>query len=122
MRIEFREAGNVLVAVPLEERLDAANYEALTQQIVPKLEEGRAVAIDLGHVEYISSAGLGALLLCTQTAESGGTRFALCGLSDKIRNLLTAMRLDEALTIFDDVQQAARSLCGEGGPGASDRE
>jgi anti-anti-sigma factor len=69
-------------------RIDSTNAfalgERLTQALGPR--ESRLV-LDLAQLEYMSSAGFRVLLLAAKRAEETGSRFVLCGISGKLRQL-----------------------------------
>lgn len=90
--IELNEQGNVVMAG----RLDAANAEnALT---FLDTVEGQCV-IDMGSLEYISSAGLGVLLRTHKRVMAGGTGLKLVNVSPHIRDIFTYSGFDKLFEI-----------------------
>ena len=46
------------------------------------------ILIDFTDIDYVSSAGLRALLLLVKRAKGSGSIFALCGLNEQVREVL----------------------------------
>lgn len=57
------------------------------------------VAVDCSAIDYLSSAGLGALVDGAATAGRAGRRFVICAPSPRVDLLLKIARLDTQLTI-----------------------
>lgn len=90
--IQLDEAGQVMVSG----RLDAANAEtALT--FLNSLED-RCV-IDMGSLEYISSAGLGVLLRTHKRLSSGGDGLKLVNVNPHIRDIFSYSGFDKLFEI-----------------------
>lgn len=87
--MELREAsaGDVIV-LEVEGRVDSTTAPTFGEQLGGALATaGSRLVVDLRHLEYISSAGFRVLLLAAKRADEGGSRFVLCGLSGKVRQL-----------------------------------
>jgi len=57
------------------------------------------VAVDCSSIEYLSSAGLGALLEGAAAAQRAGQRFSICAPSPRVELLFKIAKLDTQLTI-----------------------
>ena len=69
-------------------RVDSNTAPTLGERLSGSLSiPGARLVVDLRQLEYISSAGFRILLLAAKRAEEAGSRFALCGLSAKVRQL-----------------------------------
>ena len=72
----------------------------------------RAVILDMKDLSYISSAGLRVILLTAKTLQNQNAKFALCSLSEPLRQIIEISGFDkiisihpthaEALAAFDD--------------------
>ena len=82
---------DVSVAIPEVECLDVNNAKAFRQAILPVLQEGKNVVIDLSKVEFMDSSGLGAILSCLRRAGQTGSALKLSGMSEEIRALFAAL-------------------------------
>ena len=87
--MDLREdsVGDVLV-LEVKGRIDSSTAPALGDKLSDTLgTPARRLVVDLRQLEYISSAGFRILLLAAKRAEQAGSRFVLCGLSGKVRQL-----------------------------------
>ena len=87
--MDLREdtAGDVLI-LEVKGRIDSATAPALGERLTALLTgAGRRLVLDLGQLEYISSAGFRVLLLAGKRADAAESRLVLCGVSGKVRQL-----------------------------------
>lgn len=87
--MDLREdtVGDVLV-LEVKGRIDSATAPALGARLSGALGASeRRLVLDLRQLEYISSAGFRILLLAAKKAEEAGSRFVLCGVTGKVRQL-----------------------------------
>jgi stage II sporulation protein AA (anti-sigma F factor antagonist) len=82
------QAVGAVKVVEVTGRIDSANAPVLHERLGAAMTAGAPpVVLDLGKVEYISSAGFRVLLLLARHAGEVKTRFVLCGLTPKVRRL-----------------------------------
>jgi anti-sigma B factor antagonist len=62
--------------------------------------------IDLSNCSYINSIGLSFLISILTRARSAGGEVILCGISDKVRQLLLLTRLQSMFTVTESVEEA----------------
>lgn len=97
--VEERENNTLILA--LEGRLDSTTSPDFEKQIVGAIQDDeKRMVIDLGGVEYISSAGLRAVLIGAKQMNAGYGKLALCGLSDKIMEVFHMSGFDKILNIL----------------------
>jgi anti-anti-sigma factor len=87
--VDLREetAGDVLI-LEVKGRIDSGTAPALGERLTALLGGiGRRLVLDLGQLEYISSAGFRVLLLAGKRADASESRLVLCGVSGKVRQL-----------------------------------
>ena len=94
--IKMGDAGNVVVSG----RLDAANAESALAFLDDV--EGQCV-IDMGALEYISSAGLGVLLRTHKRVMSFSSGLKLVNVSPHIRDIFTYSGFDKLFEIETSV-------------------
>ena len=66
----------------------------------------RPVVLDFSQLEYMNSGGIGLLVQLLVRANRTRQGLAAAGLSDHYRQIFQVTRLDEAITIHDDVEAA----------------
>lgn len=87
MDLREEKVGEVTV-VEVAGRVDSTTAPALGERLSASLEAPEVrVVLDLGRLEYISSAGFRILLLAAKRAEESGSRLVLCGVAGKVRQL-----------------------------------
>jgi anti-anti-sigma factor len=88
MEVKTEEVGDVDV-VRATGRLDGIYSSAFANQ-VGELITGTdpKILIDFTDIDYVSSAGLRALLVLLKKAKAAGGVFALCGVNEQVRQVL----------------------------------
>lgn len=87
MDLRDEKVGGATV-VEVKGRIDSTTAPALGERLTTNLEAPKVrLVLDLSRLEYISSAGFRVLLLAAKRAEEAGSRFVLCGVSGKVRQL-----------------------------------
>lgn len=66
----------------------------------------RGVIIDLSEVPYMDSAGLGVLLGHWSHTQRGGHRYALVGITPRVRTIFEITHTDTVLPIFATQEEA----------------
>jgi anti-anti-sigma factor len=85
--LEEQKAGSVTI-LEVAGRIDSASSPSLHERVGALIAQGSMpLLLDLGKVEYISSAGFRVLLLLARQAGKAGGRFALCALTPKVKQL-----------------------------------
>ena len=81
-------------------RIDSSNAGAFEQGLLPQVNgEETGMVLDLGALDYISSAGLRVILMAAKAAGKSGIHFAICALNDPIAELFSITGFDKVLTI-----------------------
>jgi len=107
MNIENTMIGTVKVIHPVAPSLDASNVASFRAQIVPLLADSQRLVIDLDKIEFIDSAGIGALISCLRIAAEGKAQLVLCGLNRPVKALFELMRMHRVFEIHQDRESAA---------------
>jgi anti-anti-sigma factor len=92
--------------------LDNNNAEQLVQAILQTQDRGfKYVIVDCARLEFLSSAGVGAILGTIETSREHGGDIILCNLSATIAHVLRVLDLYDFLTIAN-TRQNAIAICG----------
>ena len=73
-------------------------------------ENKNNVILNLLHVDFIDSTGLGAMVVCASTMKKAGGKVKLLGLNRRNIELLVITRLTTIFEMFDDEQDAVNSF------------
>ncbi|MES2697115.1 MAG: STAS domain-containing protein [Verrucomicrobiota bacterium] len=98
MQIASHSHGDTLILEIGAPRLDALNavaaQAALAQQLVPG---AKRVVLDLGAVNYVSSAGLRTIVQVAKQVAAAGGRTALCSVQQPVREIVSIAGFDTML-------------------------
>ncbi len=70
----------------------------------------KSLVLDLEGVEYMSSAGLRAILSLGKQAEAGGGRLALCGVRGTVHEIFEIAGFLSLFPIADSMEQALKKV------------
>jgi anti-anti-sigma factor len=88
MEIEKEQVGDVQV-VTAHGRLDGIYGTAFAKEVGDLITgTGPKVLIDFSDIDFVSSAGLRAVLLLMKKAKASGGAFVLCGVNEQVREVL----------------------------------
>ena len=90
-------------------RIDHTNAERFHQSLSAEAREvptGGGMVVDLGGLEFITSAGLRALLLAQRTVSAQGARLIVCGIKGVVREVFRIARFDTLLSVADSTEAA----------------
>jgi anti-sigma B factor antagonist len=109
--VEQREV-EAIVILDLSGRLCAGPDAAELRRTFDHLraQEKTRVILNLKHVEYIDSTGLGTLVIGHSAAEDAGGAMKLINVSKRSAQLLILTKLSTVFEIFDDEQAAINSF------------
>ena len=112
MDIRTEHVGGVQV-VTAEGRLDGIYSSAFANQVGELLTEANPkVLIDFTDIDYVSSAGLRALLMLVKKAKASGSVFALCGVNDQVREVLAISGFAEIVSVHGGRAEGITALNG----------
>ena len=90
--------------------VDAKTAPVLQERILPLITPERPVILDMSRVGYMSSAGLRVLLTTYRHATSSKSRLVLAGLSEDLRDMMSATGFLSFFVTFDTLEGAFESL------------
>jgi anti-sigma B factor antagonist len=106
LRLESRPVGDVLV-ITCHGRIVAGNEVfTLHSQVGDSIDKYGDVVLQLEHVEFVDSSGLGALVRLMRAARSKGKDLKLSAVPTKIRKVLTLTSLLSQFEVYDSVEEA----------------
>lgn len=106
MNLRLEQLDRATVVIP-EGRLDfdaAADFQKQLEGLFSSATQtpSRAVIIDCGKLEYVSSAGLRVFLLGARAAQKAGVAFALCDLKPAVREVFDLSGFSRVLAVHPD--------------------
>ena len=101
------ESSENAVVIHVSGRLDAVAAPELERACNDQLQAGaRRILIDFTGLEYISSAGLRAILSAGKTLHASGGALALCGPEGIVKNVLNLSGFCSLFPVYDSVEAA----------------
>ena len=92
------------IVIQPQSRLDEQGGRALMQQLMSIIQEHHQLWIlDMTHVSFIDSSGLGILVSALKSARNKGCKLLLCNLSATAKLILEITQLDQVFEIFDEL-------------------
>jgi len=114
MEYELTETDGVAVLRPGARTMDQNNAPGLLLPLRPFVEAGGRMVLDLSKVQFINSAGLGAIVGLVRDVKSGGGAIRLCSPLPTVRALFGMVRLESIASIDDDLAGALAALARSG--------
>ena len=101
-----------VILLDLNGRLVAGeNVAALREKITELVTSGKVNAVlNLQHVDYIDSSGLGAMVMCFTSMRRAEGKLKLLNLTRRNVELLVLTKLETVFEVFDEEQQAINSF------------
>ena len=98
-----QEARSGWQVVSVRGRADAEASDQLESVLKAALEQGSKVAADFSALDYISSAGLRAVLQAARAAQVQKIEFAVCGLSPSVKKVFDMSGMHKILTVHGEL-------------------
>ncbi|MEM9761327.1 MAG: STAS domain-containing protein [Pseudomonadota bacterium] len=106
-----RERCGTTDLIRLSGRLDAVTSSRFEAEIEARVEdESNGIVVDFSNVEYISSAGLRALLLGVRACARKARPFVLAAATADVRDVIVLTGFDKVLTLDVSVESALRRV------------
>jgi anti-sigma B factor antagonist len=101
---------NVTVVTVQEPSLDAASAPQFKADLTAFYRAGAQIVLDLTPVDFIDSAGLGAIIACLRRLRERDGDLRICGVLGHVRATFEMVRMDRILTLHRDVDAAISSF------------
>jgi len=104
-------AGDVMILEARGRITLGRETEALRERIKTLAEAGhKRMILDLAGVDYIDSAGLGALVAGSVSVKNAGGVLKLANLTDRIHGLMQITRLSTLFEVYSSLERARLSF------------
>jgi anti-sigma B factor antagonist len=112
MAFEITERDREGIAIlAIKGRLTAGESNPMREKIAELMAAGKTkIILDLAHVEYIDSTGLGGLVICYTQLKKAGGALKLMRLNRRNVELLALTRLHTVFEVFAEEQDAVNSF------------
>ena len=111
MKVESKPHGEKISIIKIYGAIDTQSSVLLKKEAYRQIQSGRPhVAVDLGDVGYMDSAGLGILLQILKTAKQSKGTFCLFGVREEIMKILSITEFDKIIDIYDTEKKTIQEL------------
>lgn len=110
MNLNLEKISDFSVLTINEERIDAHNSGELKEYLLQMIERGENhIIVQLEHVRFIDSSGLGALLSGNKYIIAKSGKFALSNIQQQVMSMFELTRLNRVFEIYTDVHDAVKT-------------
>ncbi|KAA0259149.1 MAG: anti-sigma factor antagonist [Chloroflexi bacterium] len=109
LTVKTEMKGNVAV-VTVSGRIDSESAPALDAELTKITGGTSKLVVDFKGVEYMSSAGLRAVIKASQAAERSGGSIKLASVPEEITSVVYTVGLNQKLGSFASVEEAMASF------------
>lgn len=112
MVTKLTEQAGCTVAEFIElKRFTLAITEEVKSELKPLLTQaGMKLILNLKHIEFIDSSGIGCIISLVKTAKSNGAEIKLCNLSGDVMDVIELLHLQMIFDIEKDVETSIKSF------------
>ena len=107
MQISVRQLDKITVFY-ISGDIDLSTSPELRKALLRELKDRRMprVVVNLQAVQYVDSSGVASLVEGLKASRDVGSRFVLCGLNTKVKDVLRLSRLGTIFEVCDSEEQA----------------
>ena len=110
MRFATRLEDSTIV-IRAQDRLDSANAQVFCDYLDAAIQSaGACVVIDMQGLDYISSAGLRAVLQALRKLEQQDGKLAICSLTAGVRNVFETSGFDQLIDVHPSCSEAIAAV------------
>jgi len=106
----YIEQINRVMAVEIIGEIDSVTSNTVHEQIIPLAEQGSPILLDMSQVNYLSSAGLRALLLIYRKVHENSGKLVISGLSDEVKDIMSITGFLDYFATVNSRQEALQKL------------
>jgi anti-sigma B factor antagonist len=107
MNLKQEKINDYSVLTILDERIDAHNSGELKEYLLQMIEGGeKQIIVQLEHVRFIDSSGLGALLSGNKNIVAKSGKLALANVQKQVLSMFELTRLNRVFDMYADLNEA----------------
>lgn len=111
MNLNQEKINGYCVLTIQDERIDAHNSSDLKGNLLQLIESGEErIIVNLRHVRFIDSSGLGALLSGNKHIIAKSGKFALTNIQKQVLAMFELTRLNRVFDIYADIDEACNNV------------
>jgi anti-sigma B factor antagonist len=105
-----RRVGSSVSIIDIEGEVTGAAESTLTGAYSQASAKARAIILNFSGLEYMNSSGIGLLVMLLIRAQRQGQKLLAFGLSEHYQEIFELTRLNEAIALFPQEQDAVAAV------------
>ncbi|WP_028973222.1 STAS domain-containing protein [Spirochaeta cellobiosiphila] len=105
----YKDRGISVVSIEMKV-LDTNSYKAFKNELLEKVEEEGKLLLDMQSLEFVDSAGLGAILAILRSVHQKKGQIKICNVGRSVKILFDLVRLGRLLEIYDSYEEAIEAF------------
>lgn len=111
MGIEVKEHNDIVVIDIKGNLMGGPETTAVHEKVKELVDQNkRKVVINLAHVKWMNSSGLGILMGCLTSLRNAGGDLKLCGVTEKVQSLFMITKLVTIFDTYSDSKEAVKAF------------
>jgi len=110
LELPIDKVGDVAVVLIRGDYLDASVTDAFRSDMAPIIEAHPKIVLDMSPLDFLDSAGLGALLSCLRKLSAADGDLKLCRLTPPVRDVFEVSRMHRIFDIYDTREAALQAF------------
>ena len=107
----MKEIGDVTVMIVKGKLMGGPETISVHDQVKELIEQDKKkVVIDLSHVAWMNSSGLGTMMGCLTSLKNAGGDLKLAGVTEKVKSLFMITKLITIFETYDTSDEAAAAF------------
>ena len=110
LKVSVENRGQGTYTVRPEGSIDTNTFMTLQNEVDPILEKAKVIIFDMKDVNYVSSAGVGVVLLAEQTLKSNNGKVLMVNLQPQIKKVFDIVKALPDQQVFSSLEEMDRYL------------
>ncbi len=111
MALTLKESGDIAILTIKGNLMGGSETIEIHEKVKSLIEEGkRKVVIDLTHVKWMNSSGLGTLMGCLTSLKNVEGELKLSGVTEKVKSLFIITKLITLFETYDTPEEAIEAF------------
>ena len=111
MNIDVKEQDDVAVLTVKGNMMGGPETIAVHDKVKELIDQKKTKAvIDLSHVKWMNSSGLGTMMGCLTSLKSANGDLKLCGVTDKVKSLFMITKLITLFETYETPEEAIKAF------------
>jgi anti-sigma B factor antagonist len=114
MKIDTKETYHAVLLTPKGNMMGGPDTVKFQELVKSYIDQGKTnFVVDLGHVDFMNSPGLGVLITAYTSIKNAGGSLVVARPTKKIKTLFVITQIERIFKYFDEVEDALNSFASE---------